>query len=444
MKSTQVGEKIIEGKTKQVFRLKNHGQQDDFVYILSKDRITAGDGVKAHELKGKAKLSTQTNAAIFEFLNAAGVKTHFVSRLSLDSENSETAFVARDCAMIPIEWVTRRVATGSYLKRNPHVKEGYRFAPPKLETFFKDDANHDPYWSLETLAEAKLNCGGLIISQAHVEEMLTVTQLVFELLERVWATLDHSLIDMKIEFGVVQDKATGNKSIVVGDVIDNDSWRLWPSGDKRLMLDKQVYRNMDNAAIDDAALEKVRCNFQIVAERTHNLFSSVASWKVLASPVIALLLGSKSDESHANKVISALTDLGINREAIETHVCSAHKSTSYALKVVAQLTQWPSCKAIIAIAGRSNGLGPVTTANSPIPVINCPPYSDVTSMSLDIWSSLRMPSAMGCSTILGPENAALAAAQIVANSVPLVWSKIRAKQAYTVVKMIHDDAALSK
>lgn len=444
MKSSQIGEEIIEGKTKQVFRLKDHGKGNDLVYIVSKDRITAGDGVKAHEMKGKAKLSTQTNAAIFEFLNAAGVKTHFVSRVSSNSHNAEIAFVARDCAMIPIEWVTRRVATGSYLKRNPHVKEGYRFAPPKLETFFKDDANHDPYWSLETLAEAKLNCGGLIITETHVEEMLTVTQLVFELLERVWSTFDHSLIDMKIEFGVVQDKATGCKSIVVADVIDNDSWRLWPSGDKRLMLDKQVYRNMDNATIDAAALEKVRSNFEIVAERTHNLFSSVASWKVTGSPVVALLLGSKSDEEHANKVVAALTELGINKNAIQVHVCSAHKSTSYALKVVARLSQWPSCKVIIAIAGRSNGLGPVTAANSPIPVINCPPFSDLTATTVDIWSSIRMPSAMGCSTILGADNAALAAAQIVANSVPLVWSKIRAKQAYTVVKMIHDDSALSK
>lgn len=154
------------------------------MFVLSKDRITAGDGAKSHTLVGKSILSTQTNCAIFEYLNSVGVQTHFISRVADSNPDSKRSFIAKRCSMIPIEWVSRRVATGSYLKRHPHVKEGYRFAPLKLETFFKDDANHDPFWSVETLIEAKLNVGNLVITADHVKEMFHVCNLVFEILER--------------------------------------------------------------------------------------------------------------------------------------------------------------------------------------------------------------------------------------------------------------------
>lgn len=363
---SEVGSLVIEGKTKQVYNL-NGDKHRNHVYVLNKDRITAGDGVKSHVIEGKSILSTQTNCAVFEYLNAIGVKTHFVSRVADSNPDSKKSFIAKKCDMIPIEWVTRRVATGSYLKRNPHVKEGYRFAPLKLETFFKDDANHDPYWSEETLIGAELNAGGLLITAEHVQEMFQITNTVFEVLERAWQTLNHSLIDMKIEFGVTDEN--GIKSIVVADVIDNDSWRLWPNGEKRLMLDKQVYRNMDNSQIDAEALNLVKANFATVAERTQNLFSSLIPKPVEGSkysPTIAIVVGSPSDKDYAYKIRDALNKkYGVKQ--VDVHVSSAHKGTRKTLDLAARIQQWTSSKAVIAIAGMSNGLGPVLAANLPIP-----------------------------------------------------------------------------
>lgn len=45
----------------------------------------------------------------------------------------------------------------------------------------------------------------------------------------------------------------------------------------------------------------------------------------------------------------------------------------------------------VAVAGRSNGLGPVMSGNTAYPVVNCPPLSAEWGTQ-DVWSSLRLPS----------------------------------------------------
>ena len=67
---------MIEGKTKVVYDLVDHPGK---VYVESKDRITAGDGARAHDLEGKAKISTSTAASIFSLLNESG--NYFLLRL---------------------------------------------------------------------------------------------------------------------------------------------------------------------------------------------------------------------------------------------------------------------------------------------------------------------------------------------------------------------------
>jgi phosphoribosylaminoimidazole-succinocarboxamide synthase len=101
---------------------------------------------------GKAAISTATTCKVFELLNTVGIKTHFKKRAS------ETAFVSVKCDMVPIEWVTRRIATGSFLTRNEGVPEGYRFTPVKLETFFKV-RHYAPGSLLSTFLSLESNSG---------------------------------------------------------------------------------------------------------------------------------------------------------------------------------------------------------------------------------------------------------------------------------------------
>jgi phosphoribosylaminoimidazole carboxylase/phosphoribosylaminoimidazole-succinocarboxamide synthase len=67
---------------------------------------------------------------------------------------------------------------------------------------FKDDENHDPQWSYEQCVAAHMTVGGVLIGPDELDIMSRTTVTVFEILEKSWASLDCSLIDMKIEFGV--------------------------------------------------------------------------------------------------------------------------------------------------------------------------------------------------------------------------------------------------
>ena len=414
----KIGKELNQGKTKIIYELPD-SPDGNHVLLKSKDKITAFDSTRKNDLAGKAKFSTVTTSAIFELLSTCGIKTHFVKK------HNDEAFIGINCDMIPLEVVTRRIATGSFLKRYPGVKEGYRFAPVKLEMFFKDDAQHDPFWTYEECVEAELTAGGRKIGKHELNVMGETAVTVFEIIERAWATVDVALVDMKIEFGI--DRKTGD--LLLADVIDNDSWRIWPSGDKRLMRDKQVYRNLPE--VTPEALEQVKKNYQWVAGEVQKLNQHHPGHAVI-------FMGSPSDVDHCKKIESSLKEFGI---PTDLRICSAHKGTEDALQVL----QWYEGQGIpvviIAVAGRSNGLGPVLSGNSAFPVINCPPPSSQWGAQ-DIWSSLRLPSGLGCTTALNPDGAALATAQILGLSDHVVWGIVKGKQQNTAVGLAVADKKL--
>src|SRR6266567_6948422 len=243
------GPLLAAGKTKQIYA---HPSDEALAYMVSQDNITAGDGARRNELVGKSRWSTMTTANVFRLLNEAGIPTHYVERVN------DVTLLVRRCTMIPIEHVQRRLATGSYLKRHPELPEGTRFDPVLIETFLKDDARHDPQVWPEDIIGMK------IATQGEIDEMAGLGRRVFEVLERAWAGADVTLVDLKIEFG---RDASGN--LLVADVIDNDSWRLWPGGDKTRMLDKQVYRNLKEVTAQD--LDSIADRYALVADLTGKL-----------------------------------------------------------------------------------------------------------------------------------------------------------------------------
>ena len=242
----QFGPRLAEGKTKVIHA---HPDKPELVYMLHKDGITAGDGARRSELPGKGELACRTTSNVFYLLEIEGVRTHYIGMVAPNVN------IVTRCTMVPLEVVMRRIATGSYLKRNPGVVEGARFDPVLVETFLKDDARHDPM-----VTNAEIQTMGLA-TLAELDYLQATGRHVFAILEQAWAKLDVTLVDCKIEFG-----RNSEGDLQVADVIDNDSWRIWLGGDKTRMLDKQIYRNMPE--VTDERLQALLAKYQQVAELT--------------------------------------------------------------------------------------------------------------------------------------------------------------------------------
>lgn len=125
---------------------------------------------------------------------------------------------------------------------------------------------------------------------------------------------------------------------------------------------------------------------------------------------VIILMGSKSDLEQAQKVAGQLHAFEV---PYLLRVASAHKSVVHLLAIIRDVQASPELIVIITIAGRSNALSGMVDANLTCPVIACPPQSTAFG-GADIYSSLRMPSGLAPMVVLEPENAALAAAKILA------------------------------
>jgi len=148
-------------------------------------------------------------------------------------------------------------------------------------------------------------------------------------------------------------------------------------------------------------------------------------------------MGSKSDLEWSQSIATALNTFEIQ---VKMYVASAHKIPLKCLEIIkAHEEENP---VFITVAGRSNALSGFSDAQTHCPVIACPPYSDAFAGG-DVFSSLRMPSGVAPLLVLEPQNAALAAAKIIALSDENVKNKVLEFQGVQRKKLLEDNEIVS-
>ena len=125
---------IYTGKAKDIYTT----EDEHVIKSVYKDQATMLNGARKETIKGKGVLNNQISSLIFEKLNAAGVATHFIERIS------DTEQLNKKVKIIPLEVVLRNVTAGSFSKRFG-VEEGLDLKTPIVEFYYKNDDLDDPF-----------------------------------------------------------------------------------------------------------------------------------------------------------------------------------------------------------------------------------------------------------------------------------------------------------
>jgi 5-(carboxyamino)imidazole ribonucleotide mutase len=154
-------------------------------------------------------------------------------------------------------------------------------------------------------------------------------------------------------------------------------------------------------------------------------------------PLVAVIMGSKSDWDTMRHATETLTKFGVPNEA---RVLSAHRSPQLTAEYVSA-AEGRGIEVIIAAAGGAAHLAGVAAAHTILPVLGVPMESASLKGLDSLLSTVQMPGGIPVGTLAigkpGATNAALLAIAILGGSRPGLREKIRvfrAEQAEKIAK----------
>ena len=205
---------LYEGKAKQVYSTEN---ENEYV-VYYKDDATAFNGEKKASIASKGILNNKICTIMFETLEKAGIKTHFIKALS-DREQ-----LVKKVTILPLEVIIRNITAGSFCKRYG-VEEGIVLDKPIFEMSYKNDEYGDPLINDDHAVALKL------ATQEEIDYIRAQTLKINEIMKEFFLKMDLKLVDFKLEYG----------NVILADEISPDTCRLWDVNTNE-KLDKDRFR----------------------------------------------------------------------------------------------------------------------------------------------------------------------------------------------------------
>jgi len=414
---------LHSGKVRESFRVDNRHR-----LLIVTDRISCFDRILDSPIPGKGAVLNGISA--FWFQKTRDIcPSHFVRVVD------PNAALVREARPIRVEMVVRGYLTGSAWRAYEKGKREFsgvplpdgltrnqKFLRPILTPTTKEKSDRE-------IAPGEIVSSGL----ATEAQWMRMSELSLSLFERGTAELvprNLLLIDTKYEFGIIDGEVA-----LIDEIHTTDSSRFWfadsyaDDPDSVKSLDKEFVRQwLLDHKLPDGTLptdipadvsNEARCRFfdlfrQItgaelpvqIDDPRERLAANLVREGLIRDSFVAVVMGSAGDKEFGKRIKMALEPFNV---FVAMRVVSAHKNGERLVELAEEYNKAIEPGVVIAVAGRSNGLGGALAANLNIPVINCPPFKNLADYSVNIHSSLQMPSETPALTILSPEGAALAA-----------------------------------
>ena len=209
---------VYTGKTKNVFALPNGNFELKF-----KDDCTGKDGVfdpgensVGLTIDGVGDVNLRMSIYFFEKINAAGIRTHYVSA---DLENTTMEVLPGKVFGKGLEVICRHKAVGSFYRRySDYIEEGADL-PEYVELTFKNDEKGDPLVTKEGLIALG------VMTDKQYEDMKAMTQRITRIVADDLKEKGLVMYDIKFEFGYDADG-----EVMLIDEIASGNMRVYKDG----------------------------------------------------------------------------------------------------------------------------------------------------------------------------------------------------------------------